>query len=51
MTYALGRKVEYYDQPVIRDIIAETESENYTWTSLILGVIESTPFQYRRTPL
>lgn len=51
MTYALGRKVEYYDQPVIRDIIDETESDNYTWSSLILGVIESTPFQYRRTPL
>jgi hypothetical protein len=51
MTYALGRKLEYYDQPVIRDIIAKTESEKYTWSSLILGVIESTPFQYRRTPL
>ncbi len=51
MTYALGRKVEYYDQPVIRDIISKTESEDYTWSSLILGVIESTPFQYRRTPL
>ena len=49
MTYALGRKLEYYDQPVIRDIISETESEKYTWSSLILGVIESTPFQYRRT--
>jgi hypothetical protein len=51
MTYALGRKVEYYDQPVIRDIIKETESKDYTWSSLILGVIESIPFQYRRTPL
>jgi cytochrome c5 len=51
MTYALGRKVEYYDQPVIRDIIEKTESKDYTWSSLILGVIESIPFQYRRTPL
>jgi hypothetical protein len=51
MTYALGRKLEYFDQPVIRDIISKSESDNYTWSSLILGVIESTPFQYRRTPL
>jgi hypothetical protein len=49
MTYALGRKLEYYDQPVIRDIISKSESDNYTWSSLILGVIESTPFQYRRS--
>ncbi len=51
MTYGLGRKIEYYDQPVIRDIINKTDTEDYTWSSLILGVIESTPFQYRRTPL
>jgi hypothetical protein len=49
MTYALGRKLEYYDQPVIRDIISKSESDNFTWSSLILGVIESTPFQYRRS--
>ena len=51
LTYAVGRRLEYYDQPVIRKIVEDTESDNYTWSSLILGVIESTPFQYRRTPL
>lgn len=48
LTYALGRRVEYYDQPAIRDIVKRSASENYTWSSLILGVIESKPFQYRR---
>jgi len=46
--YALGRGVEYYDKPVIRDIVKNAEPDNYTWSSLILGIIESKPFQYRR---
>ena len=45
--YALGRGVEYYDKPVIRDIVKNAEPENYTWSSLIMGIIESKPFQYR----
>lgn len=48
LTYALGRGLEYYDQPTVRRIVAETADENYTWSSIILGVIESTPFQNRR---
>lgn len=46
--YALGRGVEYYDKPVIRDIVKNAEAEKYTWSSLIIGIIESKPFQYRR---
>jgi hypothetical protein len=48
MTYALGRAVSYYDQPEIRKIVKNASKENYTWSSVILGIIESTPFQYRR---
>lgn len=48
MTYALGRGVEYYDQAAIREIVRKTAPENYTWSSLILAVAESMPFQYRR---
>ena len=48
MTYALGRGVAYYDQPEIRKIVKNAAKENYTWSSVILGIIESTPFQYRR---
>jgi hypothetical protein len=47
MTYALGRGLEYYDQPEIRDIVRKIASENNTWSALIQGVVESTPFQYR----
>jgi cytochrome c5 len=48
LTYALGRGVEYYDKPTIRDITNHAASEDYSWSSLITGIIESTPFQYRR---
>ena len=48
MAYALGRKIEYYDQAVVRKIVMQAAAENYTWSSLIQGVIESVSFQYRR---
>jgi len=47
LTYALGRGVEYYDQPAIRKITRDAASSNYRWSSLILGIVNSTPFQMR----
>ena len=49
MTYALGRGVEYYDMPTIRRIVREAETADYRWSAVILGIIESAPFQMRRT--
>ena len=49
MTYALGRGLEYYDAPVARGIIREAAPGNYRWSSLILGIVKSTPFQMRRS--
>ncbi len=51
MTYALGRRVEYYDQPVIRQIVREAASENYSWSSILLGVAKSAPFKMSRAPV
>jgi hypothetical protein len=48
MTYALGRGVESYDQPVIRSITRDAARDDYRMSSLILGVIHSAPFQMRR---
>ncbi len=48
LTYALGRGLEYYDQPAVRQIVADSAASRYRWSSVIIGVIESTPFQYRR---
>ena len=48
--YALGRTVEYYDLPTVRQIVRESASDDYRWSSIILGIVKSTPFQMRRTP-
>ena len=47
LTFALGRGVDYYDAPAIRKILREAESDEYRFTSLILGIVESVPFQMR----
>jgi mono/diheme cytochrome c family protein len=48
LTYALGRGLEEYDRPVIRRITRLAAADDYRWSSVILGVIESAPFQMRR---
>ncbi|MCY4075819.1 MAG: DUF1585 domain-containing protein, partial [Acidobacteria bacterium] len=48
LTYALGRGVEYYDHPSIRRIVDAAEGDDYRWSSLIVGIVESTPFQMRK---
>ena len=48
LTYALGRGVEEYDWPAIRKIIREAAADNQTWSSIIRGIVNSTPFQMRR---
>jgi len=47
LMYALGRTLEYYDQPVVREIVKVTADANHTWSSMILAVVNSMPFQYR----
>ncbi|MBM3778675.1 MAG: DUF1592 domain-containing protein [Acidimicrobiia bacterium] len=48
VTYAVGRGVEHYDMPAIRTIVREAEAGGYRWSSLILAIAKSTPFQMRR---
>jgi hypothetical protein len=47
-TYALGRGVESYDMPAVRKVLHEAAPSDYRWSSLILGIVKSTPFQMRR---
>jgi len=49
MVYALGRGVEYYDLPAVRKVVREAEADDFRFSSLILGVVNSTPFQMRRS--
>jgi hypothetical protein len=48
LTYALGRGLEYYDQPAVRSIAREAARDNYRMSSLITAVVRSTPFQMRK---
>jgi hypothetical protein len=45
MAYALGRRVEYYDMPTVREITREASGHDYRISDFILGVIESPAFQ------
>ena len=47
LAYALGRAVEYYDAPAVRRTVRDAEQHDYRFSSLILGIVRSTPFQMR----
>src|SRR5438132_4729291 len=48
LTYALGRGIEPFDMPAIRKIVRSAASADYRWSSLIIGVVNSVPFQMSR---
>ena len=48
LAFAMGRRVEYYDQPTIRAIATEAAAADYRLSSFILGVVTSVPFQMAR---
>jgi hypothetical protein len=47
MTFALGRGVEYYDAPAVRKIVKDAQKDDYRFSSLILGIVNSVPFRMR----
>jgi hypothetical protein len=47
MTYALGRGIEPSDMPVIRSIVRKASRNDYAFGAIIMGIIESAPFQMR----
>jgi hypothetical protein len=48
LTYALGRGLEYYDMPTVRAIVRDASRDHYRFSSLVLGIVKSTPFQMSR---
>jgi mono/diheme cytochrome c family protein len=48
LTYALGRGVESYDAPAVRAIVRDAEPAGYRFSALVLGIVQSAPFQMRR---
>ena len=51
MAYALARRLEYYDQPTVRRIVREAASDEYRWSSIILGIVKSDAFLMRTTAM
>ncbi|MXZ71538.1 MAG: DUF1592 domain-containing protein [Acidobacteria bacterium] len=45
--YAVGRTMEHTDQPAIRQVVTDAAAEDYRWSSIVLGIVNSTPFQMR----
>jgi hypothetical protein len=50
LTFALGRGLEYYDGPAIRQIVRDSQAADYRFSSIIVGLIKSTPFTMRKSP-
>ncbi len=51
LTYALGRGVAYYDMPAVRSVVRKATAADYRLSSIILGIVQSTPFQMKRRDL
>ena len=49
LVYALGRGVEHHDAPAVRAIVREAAADGHRFSALVLGIVESAPFQMRRT--
>jgi len=47
MTYALGRGIEYFDMPVVRSIVRDAQKNQNRFSSIVLGIVKSAPFQMR----
>ncbi len=47
LAYALGRRLDYYDRPAVRSIVRSAAAQDYRWSSLILGIVNSPTFLMR----
>ena len=50
LAYALGRQIEYYDEPALRTIVAALEADDYRFQTLVKAIVASYPFQYKKHP-
>ena len=47
LAYAIGRRLDYYDRPAVRQIVHDAAAQDYRWSALILGIVKSPPFLMR----
>jgi hypothetical protein len=51
MSYGLGRGLEYYDMPTVRGIVQASARDNYRFSDIVLGIVNSRAFRYDAVPL
>jgi IMP dehydrogenase/GMP reductase len=44
LAFAIGRRLDYYDQPVVRKIVRTAAAAEYRWSAIVLGIVKSAPF-------
>jgi hypothetical protein len=49
LTYALGRGIEYYDMPAVRQVVHDARADEFRFSSIVLGIVRSAPFQLKET--
>jgi hypothetical protein len=49
LTYGLGRGLDYHDAPTVRQIVNNAQAQDYRFSAIVLGIVNSTPFQMRRS--
>jgi hypothetical protein len=47
LAYAIGRRLEYYDRPAVRQIVRDAAASDFRWSSIVLGIVKSPAFQMR----
>jgi hypothetical protein len=47
MAYGLGRMITYQDRPAIRKIVRDAAAQNYRWSAIIVGIVQSPAFRMR----
>jgi hypothetical protein len=50
LTYGLGRGIDYYDMPAVRAIVRDASRDDYRFSSIVMGIVTSTPFRMRLAP-
>jgi hypothetical protein len=50
LTFALGRGVEYYDGPAVRQVVRSARAADWRFSAFVVGIVKSTPFQMRTSP-
>ena len=48
LTYAMGRGVETYDMPTVRQILRDANKDDYRWSTILMGIVKSRPFQMKK---